>query len=185
LNFRRLNQFDTKDNYPLPRAPDLLEGLGKKKFFSSLDAAMGYWQIPIHPDDIKYTAVITQAGLFEFTRMPFGLSNAPATYQRLMDNILKKGLRKYCCVYLDDVLIYSDTFEEHLMHLRLVMKWMFDAGLLLKGKKCSFFDALCEYLGHLIGNGEVRMTTKKIQKVIDFPRPANVKEVMSFLGVTG
>lgn len=100
LNFRRLNQFDKKDNYPLPRAPDLLEGLGKKKFFTSLDAAMGYWQIPVHPDDVKYTAVITQAGLFEFVRMPFGLSNAPATYQRLMDTILAEVIREgFCCVY--------------------------------------------------------------------------------------
>jgi len=100
LNFRRLNAMDTKDNYPLPRAPDLLECLGTKKYFSSVDAAMGYWQIPMHPDDIKYTAVITQAGLFEFVRMPFGLTNAPATYQRLMDQVLAEGRRQgYCCVY--------------------------------------------------------------------------------------
>lgn len=186
LNFRRLNQFDEKDNYPLPRAPDLIERLGKKKFFSSLDAVHGYWQIPIHPDDIKYTAVITQQGLYEFVRMPFGLSNAPATYQRLMDTILKEGLRQgFCCVYLDDVLIYSDTFDEHCVHLQKVLKWMSDSGLLLKGKKCSFFDATSTYLGHIVGNGQVKMTTDKIRKVIDFPKPKTLQEVQSFLGVTG
>ena len=185
LNFRKLNQFDAKDNYPLPRAPDLLENLGKKNYFTSLDAAMGYWQIPIHPDDRKYTAVITQAGLFEFIRMPFGLSNAPATYQRMMDKILREGLRKFTCVYLDDVLIYSDTFNEHVIHVRKCMQWMAEAGLLLKAKKCSFFDDETEFLGHKVGKGQIRMTDTKIRKVIDFPRPSNVKEVQSFLGVTG
>ena len=185
LNFRKLNQFVAKDNYPLPRAPDLLENLGKKNFFTSLDAAMGYWQIPIHPDDRKYTAVITQAGLYEFIRMPFGLSNAPATYQRMMDQILKDGLRKFTCVYLDDVLIYSDTFKEHLIHVRKCMQWMAEAGLLLKAKKCSFFEEETQFLGHTVGKGQIRMTDDKIRKVIDFPRPTNVKEVQSFLGVTG
>jgi len=186
LNFRRLNQFDTKDNYPLPRAPDLLERLSGKRFFSKLDAAMGYWQIPIHPDDIKYTAVITQAGLYEFTRMPFGLSNAPATYQRLMDQTLADGRKEgYCCVYLDDVLIFSDSFEAHCVHLRKCFQKMYNAGLLLKSKKCTFFDSQCEYLGHVVGNGKITMMEKKIRKVINFPEPQNIREVMSFLGVTG
>jgi len=147
LNFRKLNQFDTKDSYPLPRAADLINPLGKALFFTKLDAAMGYWQIPIHPDDRKYTAVITHAGLFEFVRMPFGLTNAPATYQRLMDVILSTGLGKFCCVYLDDVLVWSNSFEDHMVHVRLCIQWMADAGLLLKARKCLFFDAVGRIYG--------------------------------------
>jgi transposase InsO family protein len=186
LNYRRLNQFDKKDSYPLPRAPQLLEGLSKMRYFTSLDAANGYWQIPVHPDDVKYTAVITQAGLFEFVRMPFGLSNGPATYQRLMDQVLVDGIRAgFTCVYLDDVLVYSETFEQHMVHVRQVMLWMYNAGLLLKAKKCSFFNAECEYLGHIVGNGQLRMVEDKIRKIIDFPKPKDCTEIMSFLGVTG
>ena len=185
LNFRKLNQFDTKDSYPLPRAADLINPLGKALFFTKLDAAMGYWQIPIHPDDRKYTAVITHAGLFEFVRMPFGLTNAPATYQRLMDIILTIGNGKFCCVYLDDVLVWSLNFEDHMVHVRLVIQWMADAGLLLKVRKCSFFDAKTEYLGHIVGNGEIRMTKKKMRSIFDFVEPHNVTTLQSFLGVTG
>ena len=185
LNFRRLNQTLTKDNYPLPRAPELIETLRGKRYFSSVDAASGYWQIPVHPDDVKYTAAITHSGLFEFIRMPFGLSNAPACYQRMMDKILKHGLRRFCCVYLDDVLIYSNTFDEHMEHVRRCMRWINEAGLLLKAKKCEFFVKEATYLGHIVGNGQIRMTDDKIRKIIDFPVPRNVREVQSFLGVTG
>lgn len=185
LNFRKLNQRETKDNYPLPRAPELLEPLRECKYFTSLDAAHGYWQIPIHEDDQKFTAVITHWGLYEFVRLPFGLSNAPATYQRLMDEILRKGLLKYCCCYLDDVLIFSKTFDEHVVHVRQVMQWMAKAGLLLKAKKCKFFESEAEYLGHIVGNGEIRMNEKKLRTIIDFPVPTNVKELQSFLGTTG
>lgn len=185
LNFRKLNQYCEKDNYPLPRAPDLIEPLAKSQYFTKLDAAMGYWQIPIAEEDRKYTAVITQEGLFEFVRMPFGLANAPATFQRFMDQSLKHGLGKFCCVYLDDVLIFSNTFEEHHAHVTTVMQWIANAGLLLKGKKCSFFESETDYLGHIVGNGEMKMTDQKIRKVIDFPPPYNVKEIQSFLGITG
>ena len=185
VNFRRLNVHDILDSYPLPRAPDLINHLTKCKFFTKLDAANGYWQIRIHPDDTKYTAVITHLGLFEHVRMPFGLSNAPATYQRLMDKILKFGLNKFCCVYLDDVLVYSETFEAHVNHVYRCIVAMRDAGLLLKARKCSFFDRLVEYLGHIVGNGEMRMTMKKVRQILDFPVPTSVQSVQSFLGVTG
>jgi len=185
VNFRRLNVHDILDSYPLPRAPDLINHLTKCKFFTKLDAANGYWQIRIHPDDTKYTAVITHLGLFEHVRMPFGLSNAPATYQRLMDKILSFGLNKFCCVYLDDVLVYSETFEAHVNHVYRCITAMRDAGLLLKARKCSFFDHLVEYLGHVVGNGEMRMTMKKVRQILDFPIPNSVLSVQSFLGVTG
>ena len=185
VNFRRLNVHDILDSYPLPRAPDLINHLTKCKFFTKLDAANGYWQIRIHPDDTKYTAVITHLGLFEHVRMPFGLSNAPATYQRLMDKILKFGLNTFCCVYLDDVLVYSETFEAHLNHVYRCIVAMRDAGLLLKARKCSFFDHIVEYLGHIVGNGEMRMTMKKVRQILDFPIPTSVQLVQSFLGVTG
>jgi len=185
LNFRQLNKYDTKDSYPLPRCTDLLNMLAKCRYFTKLDAAHGYWQIQVHPDDRKYTAVITHFGLYEFVRMPFGLSNAPATYQRLMDKVLGFGLNKFCCVYLDDVLVFSETFEQHLNHVYRCICALRDAGLLLKAKKCSFFMRLCEYLGHLVGNGEIRMTMEKVRRILEFPIPTNVQAVQSFLGVTG
>lgn len=185
LNFRRLNQVVTKDSYPLPRAPELINQLTECRYFTKLDAAHGYWQIPIHPDETKYTAVITEAGLFEFLRMPFGLSNAPATYQRLMDKTLAKGLRQFCCVYLDDVLVFSRTFEEHIEHVRQCITWMAEVGLLLKARKSSFFEAETEYLGFIIGNGTIKMTHSKMRNIIEFPIPSDIKGVQSFLGVTG
>jgi hypothetical protein len=156
-----------------------------KKYFTSLDAAWGYWQVPIHPADRKFTGFICQKGLFEFKRMPFGLKNAPATYQRMMDVLLKAGIYKYCHCYIDDVLIYSDTFEDHLKHVEEVMTKMFNAGLLLKAKKCTFCKKETEFLGHTLSADGITMQTSKLKKVANFPVPSSTAEVHSFLGLTG
>ena len=135
IDYRRLNGITKKDVYPLPRVDDILDTLGDAKYFSSLDLASGYWQVMLDPDAQPKTAFTTYKGLYEFVRMPFGLCNAPATFQRLMQVILSRLEWKCCFVYLDDILIASATFEEHMKHLRMVFTRLRDAGLRLKPSK--------------------------------------------------
>ena len=185
MNFCRLNKMDTiRDNYPLPRAPQLLEKFEGKQFFTTLDCAAGYWNIQIHPEDRHYTAVICEEGHFEYTRMTFGLRNAPATFQRLMDKILRP-FPKFAQAYLDDVIIFSDTFEEHLEHIKLVIDAVHAEGFLFRLSKCFFAMPEVEYLGHYIGRHGVRMNKKKLMEISSFPKPTTVKQVQSFIGLTG
>lgn len=185
MNFRKLNKMDTiNDNYPIPRSPQLLETFQGMCYFTTLDAASGYWQIPIHPDDRKYTAIICEEGHFEHARMPFGLKNAPATYQRMMDTILK-GCRNFTQCFIDDVIIFSRTFEEHVKHVKRVMQVLHEEGLMLRLVKCNFFMPEVEYLGHMVGGGGIRMDEKKLLNIAKFPRPENITAVQRFLGMTG
>ena len=185
MNFCRLNRMDTiKDNYPLPRAPQLLEKFTGKKFFTTLDCAAGYWNIPIHPDDRKYTAVICEEGHFEHARMPFGLRNAPATFQRLMDKILKPHTA-FTQAYLDDVIIFSNSLNDHLQHVQIVMDAVHEEGFLFRLAKCSFAMPEVEYLGHYVGRDGIRMNSKKLMEIKNFPVPKTVKQVQSFVGLTG
>ena len=138
VDYRKLNDATKKDVHPLPRTSDMLESLAGAKIFTTLDAASGYWQIPMSPPDIEKTAFICSEGLFEFTVMPFGLCNAPATYQRLM-NLLLAGLTwQSCLVYIDDIIIFSADFATHRRDLEEVLQRLIRAGFLLKGKKCRF-----------------------------------------------
>src|SRR5262249_3757042 len=141
------------DSYPIPQVLDLLNTFEGMNWFTKLDASMGYWQVPIHEDDTKYCSFICQEGQFEFIRMSFGLMNAPATFQRMNDSILKDVLRKFCVVYLDDIIIYSKTFEEHVEHVKTVMKLVAESGQLLRADKCDFFKREVEYLGYMVGSG--------------------------------
>lgn len=183
INFRPINKRCVADSYPLPRAPDLLETFQGCRFFTKLDAAHGYWQIPIHPDDTKYCSFICQEGQFEYVRMPFGLMNAPATYQRMNDTVLEPFLRKTCVVYLDDVIVYSKTFEEHEVHVREVMAALKTSGQLLRPEKCDFFLQECDYLGHIVGSGGLRMNEDKHSKILKFPVPEDKKQLKRFLGI--
>ena len=138
VDYRKLNDATKKDVHPLPRTSDMLESLAGAKIFTTLDAASGYWQIPMSPPDIEKTAFICSEGLFEFTVMPFGLCNAPATYQRLM-NLLLAGLTwQSCLVYIDDIIIFSANFATHMRDLEEVLQRLIRAGFLLKGKEMSF-----------------------------------------------
>lgn len=138
VDYRRLNKITRRDVYPMPRIDDALDALRDANFFSSLDLRSGYWQIPMSNDDIPKTAFTTPDGLYEFTVMPFGLSNAPATFERMMDTVLR-GLRWHTCLcYLDDVIVFSRTFPEHLDRLRAVFDCFLAAGLQLNHKKCHF-----------------------------------------------
>ena len=155
MDYRRINAVTKKDVYPLPRVDDILDTLVKAKFFSTLDLVSGYWQIEMDPATRDKSAFTTHCGLFEFLRMPFGLCNSPATFQRLMQAILVGLERKICYVYLDDILIFSETWQEHLSHLQEVINQFREAGLTLKPVKCLFLRESIPFLGHVISQNGI------------------------------
>ncbi|GFW12307.1 retrovirus-related Pol polyprotein from transposon 17.6 [Trichonephila clavipes] len=152
-------------------------------FFSSMDLRSGYWQIEIDEADREKTAFITPEGLYEFKVMPFGLCNAPATFERIMDNLLRHFKWTMCLCYLDDIIVFSETFEDHLIRLRLVLKCLQEAGLKLNSKKCLFAAQEVKILGHLVSSNGVRPDPDKIKAVRNFPTPKNIHDIRSFLGL--
>ena len=146
VDFRKLNILTKFDTYPMPRIDDLLDAVGRAKYLTTLDLAKGYWQVPMHEEDKAKTAFSSPIGLLQFTIMPFGLSRAPATFQRLMDKVLQ-GTERFTGVYLDDVVIRSNEWDEHLQHIEEVLE---QAELTIKMSKCKFAFNCCSYLGHQI-----------------------------------
>lgn len=185
IDYRRLNEYTVKDRHPLPRVDDMLASFRGAKYFTSLDAASGYWQIPVREEDIPKTAFICTEGQFEWLVMPFGLCNAPATYQRMMHAVLGNMMYNSVVCYIDDILIYSRSFEEHVRHLKEVFDRLHRWGLLLKPAKCEFLKSEIAFLGHIVTAQGVRTDPKKLEKVAKFPRPTNVKEMRAFLGLAG
>ena len=150
IDFRKLNEITTKDAYPLPRIGQTTDALQGAGYFSSLDLASGYWQVPVAEKDRQINAFcIPEGGLYEFVKMPFGLTNAPATFQRLMNEIFKEDIFKHVLIFLDDFLVNSETPSEHLGHLEKVFLKLRAAGLKLKPKKCGLFQTQVNYLGHV------------------------------------
>ena len=162
---------------------DILDTLGNARFFTTLDLASGYWQVPLDDDAIPKTAFTTHKGLYEFVRMPFGLCNAPATFQRAMQSVLAGLEWRDCFVYIDDILIASATFEEHLQHLEQVFNRLRTANLRLKPKKCRFLCKEVKYLGHVISVHGVLPDPEKTNQVKSFPTPTDVTSVCRFLGL--
>ena len=185
VDYRRLNEITAKDVYPLPRIDATLDQLGGCKFFTAMDLTSGYWQVDMKDEDAAKTAFITPDGLFEFTAMPFGLCNAPATFQRLMDNVLGNLRYEYALVYLDDVMVHSKTFDEHLVHLESVLSCLQKASLACKLKKCSFAQESTTYLGHVVSGKGIEPEPAKIDAVKEIAPPKNVKEIRMFLGFVG
>jgi transposase InsO family protein len=184
-DYRKLNTITRKDSFPLPRVDDCLDQLGKAKFFSTLDLASGYWQIPIHPDDRHKTAFQTEEGLYEFVVMPFGLTNAPATFQRAMNHVFRKAIGKFCVVYLDDINIYSETWEEHLLHVERILQLLAQYGFSLKASKCNFGCTTVDFLGYSITPYGLQPMSDKVSAITNYPRPKDKREVQSFLGLCG
>ena len=183
IDYRLLNKITIKDKFPLPRIDDTIDALYGARYFTTLDLLSGYWQIEINEADKHKTAFICELGLFEFNRMPFGLTNAPSTFQRAMNNIFKKELYKYVLVYLDDIIIYSKTFEDHLVHLRRVFELLLSAGLRLNRTKCEFFKNKIDYLGYIVSKDGIAPNMKKIESITKYPEPTNQKELGTFLGL--
>ena len=155
VDYRRLNAISSMDSYPMPRADEMIDQLGRARFISTLDLSRGYWQVPMSVESRKKTAFITPYGLFEFNVMPFGLQGAPATFQRMMDQFLR-GLEESASAYIDDVVVHSVTWDDHLVALKAVLGVLKEAGLTVKPAKCHFAMKECCYLGHVVGNGQVR-----------------------------
>ncbi|MGL5709061.1 MAG: pol polyprotein, partial [Aeromonas sp.] len=183
VDYRALNTITNKDAYPLPRIDEILDSLSGATIFSTLDATSGYYQIPITPEDIHKTAFQTSSGLYEFTRMPFGLANAPAAFQRAIDSIFSEEKGKFLQVYLDDIIIYSKTESEHQKHLELVLKKIKESGLKLKESKCKFSQKELTILGYRISKNQIKPTEDRIGNIKNFPVPNTIKELRSFLGL--
>jgi transposase InsO family protein len=171
--------------YPLPRIDDVLDALRDARVFSTLDLASGYWQLPVAPSDRPKTAFVTPSGLFEFNVMPFGLCNAPATFQRMMDVALADVKTKFALVYLDDVIVYSRSEHEHVEHLRQVFERLRGAGLHLKATKCKFVRRELPFLGHIVSADGVKVDPAKVQAVTEYKRPSDVRKLRAFLGLAG
>lgn len=185
IDYRKLNELTIDDKYPLPNISDLLDQLGKCEYFTTLDLASGFHQIEINPTDIQKTAFSVDNGHYEFVRMPFGLKNAPSTFQRVMDNILVGIQNERCLVYMDDIIVYSPTIQEHLSRLKEVFSRLRKANLKIQPDKCEFLRKEVAYLGHLITQNGVKPNPDKIEAIESFPQPENPKEVKSFLGLAG
>jgi hypothetical protein len=183
VDYRRLNEVTHKDAYPLPKIDESLDGLSGSQWFSTLDLAAGYWQVEVDPNDRPKTAFTTGTGLFQFRVMPFGLCNAPSTFERLMENVLKGLQWDTCLIYLDDLIIHSVTFDNQICRLREVFDRLRMANLILKPKKCNLFCSEVSYLGHVVSNKGIHTDPTKIEAVKEWPVPNNLKEVRSFVGL--
>jgi hypothetical protein len=185
VDYRHLNALTVKDKYPLPRIDETLESLRGATIFSTIDLRSGYWQVPVTEADKPKTAFTTKFGLFQFNVLPFGLCNAPSTFQRLMDLVLV-GLNFTCAlVYLDDIIIFSRTPRQHIENTRSVLQALDDAGLVCNLNKCLFCAIELTYLGHLVTPEGIRPHPDNVQKILSAPIPTNTDGVRRFLGLVG
>ena len=185
IDLRKLNSRTVKDAYSLPRIEESLDILNGSCIFTSIDLKAGYWQVELEDDSIPLTAfTVGPLGFYECVRMPFGLTNAPATFQRLMETCLGDLHLNWCIIYLDDVVIFSKTPEEHIERLDAVFTKIGKAGLKLKPSKCEFFKKRITYLGHVVSDQGIETDPKKIQDIQKWPVPVTVHDVRSFLGFT-
>ena len=165
VDYRRVNEITRKDAYPIPRIEETFDLLAGAKYFSCVDLASGYWQVELEEEDKEKTAFSTPFDLYEFNVMPFGLTGAPSMFQRLMECVLKGLQFEICLIYLDDVVIFSSTFDEHLERLELVLKRFRENGLKLKPSKCTFGGKKVQCLGHIISDERIETDPDKIDKV--------------------
>ena len=185
VDFRKISEKTDQDAYPLPVIDDILDHLGKSKFFSAFDLSPGFHRIAMDEDSQKYTAFSTLEGHFQFKRMPFGLKNDPATFRRMMDTALRRLVGKICFVYLDDIVVYGSTLQEHNTNLVTLFERLRAVGLKLQSDKCKFLRPELEYLGHSITKDGCKLKPNKISAVSNFKRLTNRKEVMPFPGLEG
>ena len=174
------------DAYSLPRIEETIDTLAGSKYFSKLDLRSGYWQVGVKEADKHKTAFsVGPLGFFECNRMAFGLTNAPATFQRLMERCMGELHLKECLIYLDDIIIFSKSFDEHLLRLENVFRQLEEHGLKLKSSKCEFFRTKVQYLGHIVSDQGIQTDPDKIAALKQWPTPSNLKQLRSFLGFAG
>ena len=185
IDFRKLNKKTDHGAYPLPIIDNILDHLGKAKFFSAFDLSSGFHHIPMESDSRKYTAFSTPEGHFEYERMPFGLNNAPATFQRMMDTALRGLIGKICFVYLDDIVMFGSSIQEHHQNFVTLFDRLGQTGLKLQPGKCELDKLELEYLGYFITAEGVEPNLKKIEAVLNFKKPSNPIDVQAFLELSG
>ncbi|KAH3765483.1 Transposon Ty3-G Gag-Pol polyprotein [Pelomyxa schiedti] len=185
VDYRRLNAITIKDAFPMPDVTSTTHLLGENRWWSKLDAYSGYWQVKVKEEDIPKTAFSCALGHLEMVRMPFGLVNAGATYQRGMTQLFQGKQWQYILTYIDDIIVFSHTFEEHMQHLQEVFNCLNDAGVRLKHTKCEFCMEKINFLGHIISKEGIRPDPSKMEAITQFPVPKGVEELRRFLGMTG
>lgn len=185
IDYRRLNEKTLDDKYPLPNISDILDKLGRSQMFTTLDLASGYHQVEMDAEDVAKTAFSTEQGHYHFLRMPFGLKNAPSTFQRVMDNVLRGVQNESCLVYLDDIIVYSVSLQEHIERLREIFKRLRTANLKVQLDKSEFLRKEVAYLGHVITPQGVKPNPDKIKAIKSYPIPKTTSEIKAFLGLLG
>lgn len=185
IDFRRMNKNTIADAYPLPRMEEILQRAGGHKWYTAVDERSGYWQIQVAEEDRPKTAFVTPDGHYEWLRMPFGLINAPATFQRLTDALLAGIKWQYCAGYLDDIVIWSDTFEDHLQHVEEIFSRMARAKIQLRAPKCNLFQREVKCLGSIVNEKGISMDPKRVKAMQELPVPTNKDMLRSALGTLG
>jgi hypothetical protein len=185
VDYRKLNNITVKNKFPLPIIDEFLDEIAGSKYFSTIDLASGFHQIRMLPKDEAKTTIKTHHGHFQFRVMPFGLTNTPATFQCLINAIFGSYMRKFVLIFIDDILVYSKTFDEHLEHLKLVFQVLSEHKLFIKVSKCTFAQQSISYLGHIISKDGVAIDPAKTEAMLNWPVPQNFTELRGFLGLTG
>jgi hypothetical protein len=180
-DFRRLNTITTPDRYPVPHIQDFSSNLFNSKIFSKIDLVRAFHQIPVAPEDIHKTATITPFGLFEWTRMPFGLRNAAQSFQRFIDEVIRD--LPFCYAYIDDILVFSKSTNEHNTHLKALFTKLTDYGITINPDKCVFATQELDFLGYKVSTQGVTPLPNKVEAIRNFPKPANQRKLREFLGM--
>lgn len=185
VDFRKLNEKTIDDKYPIPNITDVLDKLGKCQYFTTLDLASGFYQVEMNPADISKTAFNVEHGHFEFLRMPMGLKNSPSTFQRVMDNVLRDLQNVICLVYLDDIIVFSTSLQEHMVNLEKVFQRLRESNFKIQLDKSEFLKRETAYLGHIISSEGIKPNPDKIHAIKKYPLPKTPKEIKQFLGLLG
>lgn len=185
IDYRKLNEKTVSDKFPMPNIDHILDKLSKAQYFTTIDLAKGFHQVLVHKNDQAKTAFSTPYGHYEYVRMPFGLKNAPSTFQRLMNYVLRNYNNRICIVYMDDILIFSSSIEEHTKNIRTIFSVLRRANLKIQVDKCNFMKKETDYLGYVLTENGVQPNPDKIQKILNLTLPTRQDQIRQFLGISG
>lgn len=185
IDYKKINEQTISDKYPIPDCNVILSNLGTAKYFSTIDLESGFHQILMKEQDIEKTAFSVNNGKYEFVRLPFGLKNSPSIFQRAMDDILREYIGKICHVYIDDIIVYSKTLEEHYEHLQMIIDTLEKSNMKISLEKSKFYEKEVEFLGYVIAQNVIKTDPKKLETINDYPLPKTLRQLRSFLGMVG